>query len=204
MKKIRILSAILAILLAFSAIGLPVFGAELETYPSYEDWISQQVKVAEMTCMYEDENWRMYFDEQSAEFALQNVKTGEYMFSNPYDIDILSTALATDEAENADPIRQALLSQIILTYEDVETGASQTMKSFTDAALAGGQISFTKIDGGVRVEYAIGTLETKRLIPMWITEKNFQDRILNIFEQRKEEFTSSERNIYKSITENSS
>ena len=77
MKKIRILSAILAILLAFSAISLPVFGADIEDYPSTDDWESQQLKVSEMTCMYEDANWRMYFDQKSAEFALQNKKTGE-------------------------------------------------------------------------------------------------------------------------------
>ena len=200
MKKIRILSAILAILLAFSAISLPVFGADIEDYPSTDDWESQQLKVSEMTCMYEDANWRMYFDQKSAEFALQNKKTGEYVFSNPYDIDLLSAALSSDTAENEDPIRQALLSQIILTYEDIETGVTYTMKSFTDAILAGDQVKFTKLSDGVRVEYAIGTLETKRLFPIWIEENSFKNQILNIFDQRKDEFTSTEMNVYRAIT----
>jgi len=199
MKKIRILSAVLAILLAFSAIGLPVFGADIENYPSTDDWESQQLKVNEMTCMYEDDNWRMYFDEKSAEFALQNKKTGEYTFSNPYDIDLLSTALASDTAEDEDPIRQALLSQIILTYEDIETGATYTMKSFTDAVLAGGQISFAPMSNGVRVEYAIGTLETKRLFPMWVDKDRFEDQILDIFAARYNEFTSVEKTLYQGI-----
>ena len=197
MKKIRILSAVLAILLAFSAISLPVFGADIENYPSTEDWKSQQLKVAEMTCMYEDDNWRMYFDQKSAEFALQNKKTGEYTFSNPYDIDLLSTALSTDE--NADPIRQALLSQIILTYEDIETGATYTLKSFTDAVLAGGQVVFTTLSDGVRVEYAIGTLETKRLFPVWVDKKSFEDQILNIFKGNYNQMTSVEKNVYQAI-----
>ena len=182
MKKIRILSAILAILLAFSAISLPVFAGPANgviDYPSYEDWTSQVLRVADMTEMYADENWKLYFDTQSAEFALYNVKTGEYTFSNPYDIAINSEFGATTTDANEDPIRQALLSQIILTYEDVATGATYTMKSFTDAVLAGDQITFAKIDGGVRVEYAIGTVETKRLIPRWIRKDRFEDLIAN-------------------------
>ena len=199
MKKIRILSAVLAILLAFSAIGLPVFGADIENYPSTDDWESQQLKVNEMTCMYEDSNWRMYIDQKSAEFALQNKKTGEYTFSNPYDIDLLSTALASDDAEDADPIRQALLSQIILTYEDIETGVTYTMKSFTDAILAGGQVSYTTLSNGIRVEYAIGTLETKRLFPIWVDKQRFEDQILSVFEARKSEMTSVERTLLNGI-----
>ena len=182
MKKIRILSAILAILLAFSAISLPVFAGPANgvvDYPSYEDWTSQALRVADMTEMYADENWKLYFDLQSAEFALYNVKTGEYTFSNPYDIAVNSEFGATTTDANEDPIRQALLSQIILTYEDVATGATYTMKSFTDAVLAGDQITFAKIDGGVRVEYAIGTVETKRLIPRWIRKDRFEELIAN-------------------------
>ena len=199
MKKIRILSAVLAILLAFSAISLPVFGADIEDYPSTEDWESQQLKVSEMTCMYEDDNWRMYFDQKSAEFALQNKKTGEYTFSNPYDIDLISTALSTDDLANADPIRQALLSQIILTYEDIETGVTYTMKSFTDAVLAGGQIAFTNLADGVRVEYAIGTLETKRLFPMWVDKDSFERQILGIFKDNYNQMTSVEKTLYQGI-----
>ena len=152
-----------------------------------------------MECMYEDSNWRMYFDRQSAEFALQNVKTGEYTFSNPYDIDLLSTALTSEDAENADPIRQALLSQIILTYEDIETGVSYTMKSFTDAVLAGDQIQFTKLEDGVRVEYAIGTLETKRLFPVWIEKTSFEEKILDNFDANRDFMTEIERNLYNAI-----
>ena len=124
MKKIRILSAILAILLAFSAISLPVLAGPVDgvvAYPSYEDWTSQALRVADMTEMYADENWKLYFDTQSAEFALYNVKTGEYTFSNPYDIAVNSEFGATTTDANEDPIRQSLLSQIILTYEDVAT-----------------------------------------------------------------------------------
>ena len=193
MKKIRILSAVLAILLAFSAIGLPVFAGPANgvvDYPSYEDWTSQALRVADMTEMYADENWKLYVDTQSAEIALYNVKTGEYTFSNPYDIAINSEFGVTTTDPNEDPIRQALLSQIILTYEDVATGATYTMKSYTDAVLAGDQITFAKIDDGVRVEYAIGTVETKRLFPQWIEKSRFEELIYTPLKQYYNEHKS--------------
>ena len=202
MKKTRILSAILAILLAFSAISLPVFAGPANgvvDYPSYEDWTSQSLRVADMTEMYSDENWKLYFDTQSAEFALLNVKTGEYTFSNPYDIAVNPEFAATTTDANDDPIRQALLSQIILTYEDVATGATYTMKSYTDAVLAGGQIAFEKIENGVRVEYAIGTVETKRLFPQWITKESFETQILELFKANRSDFTDQETQIYNQI-----
>ena len=201
MKKIRILSAVLAILLAFSAIGLPVFAADIVDYPSTEDWIAQQLKVDEMELMYSDSNWELYFDKLSAEFALKNVKTGEYTFSNPYDIAVNAEFAATTTDPNDDPIRQALLSQIILSYEDVATGATYTMLSYKDAVLAGGQITFETIDNGVRVEYAIGTVETKRLFPQWIRKDRFENQILSIFEEanKKNILTDQEKQIYNQI-----
>ena len=205
MRKIRIISALLAILLAFSAMSLPVL-ADIEynivNYPTHDDYTAYQLKVDSMTLMYEDADWQMYFDERSAEFALKNKKTGEYTFSNPIDIaynqPIASTAATADG--NEDPIRQALFSQIILTYEDVATGTTYTMKSFTDAALAGGQITFKNIDNGIRVEYAIGTVETKRLIPQWIEKSRFETQILDVLATHYNEMTSDEKQVYTAIT----
>lgn len=56
MKFIRIISAVLAIILAVSAISLPVFAADpasIETYPTVE-YDSQQDKIATMTLKYQD------------------------------------------------------------------------------------------------------------------------------------------------------
>ncbi len=207
MRKIRIISAILAILLAFSAMSLPVFAAvDIVDYPSFDDYIAQQLKVDTMEVLYEDDNWQMYFDKQSAEFALKNKKTGEYTFSNPYDIAInqpLPVGSAATADPNEDTIRQALLSQIILKYEDVSTGATYTLKSFTDAALAGGQIAFKNIDNGIRVEYAIGTVETKRLIPQWIEKSRFETQILDVLAQQTSLMNGDEMQVYNAITNSS-
>jgi len=244
MKKIRILSAVLAILLAFSAISLPVFATDITsaeiakqvetimtepititsteitdyTYSGVaaDKWTSQRLKVQSMRlsmqgteydvdgqgAVYKDDNWAMYMDKVSGEFALLNRKTAELTFSNPYDITInpeFASSLNTSDKEKNDPIRQALLSQIILSYEDVATATTYTMKSFTDAVLAGDQISFQQIDGGMRVEYAIGTVETKRLFPQWITKERFESQILNIFKENSRRFTESENQVYQQI-----
>lgn len=200
MKKIRIISAVLAILLAFSAVSLPVFAADIVDYPTTE-YESMYEKLGTMTLMYESEEdgYAMYFDTQSGEFALKNLATGELTFSNPYDI-ATATESSSSDKDNDDPIRQALLSQIILQYEDTITGASSTMMSYTHAALAGGQIQFKNIENGVRVEYALGTVETKRLIPQWIEKTRFEDQILNVLAARKSEFTSEELQVYDGIT----
>ena len=209
MKKIRLISAVLAIFLALSAVSLPVFAddtttLDITTYPTTE-YLSQQAKVDTMTLMYEDTEagYAMYFDTQSGEFALENLKTGEYLFSNPYDIGVSTESSASSQGDN-DPIRQALLSQIILQYQDTLTGASSVMKSFTDAALPGGQIVFKNISGGIRVEYAIGTVDTKRLIPQWIEKSRFDTLILDVLETHVSEFTEEEAHIYQALSNISS
>ena len=202
MKKIRIISAVLAILLAFSAVSLPVFAADMadiSDYPTTE-YESMAEKLTTMTLMYESKEYgyAMYFDTQSGEFALKNLATGEITCSNPYDIATATESSASDKDDD-DPIRHALLSQIILQYEDTLTGATSTMMSYTHAALAGGQIQFKNIENGVRVEYALGTVETKRLIPQWIEVSRFQSQILDVLESRKKEFSSEELQTYNGI-----
>ena len=126
MKKIRILSAILAILLAFSAVSLPVFaadvtsGVDITTYPTTE-YDSQSEKLATMALLYEskEDGYALYFDTQSGEFALKNLKSGEYTFSNPYDVAV-NTESSSASSGDSDKIRHALLSQIILTYSDTD------------------------------------------------------------------------------------
>lgn len=202
MKKIRIISAVLAILLAFSAVSLPVFAADIADIANYPttEYESMADKLTTMTLMYESKEYgyAMYFDTQSGEFALKNLATGELTFSNPYDIATGTESSASDK-DNDDPIRQALLSQIILQYEDTLTGATSTMMSYTHAALAGGQIQFKNIENGVRVEYALGTVETKRLIPQWIEASRFHSQILDVLAARQKEFTSEELQTYMGI-----
>ncbi len=206
MKKIRIISAVLAILLAFSAVSLPVFAADIvdiASYPTteYESMYEKLDTMKQMNMIYESEEYgyTLYFDTQSGEFALENTRTGELTFSNPYDVATGTESSAKDK-DDEDPIRQALLSQVILQYEDTMTGATATMMSYTHAALAGGQIQFKHIENGIRVEYALGTVETKRLIPQWIEVSRFKTQILDVLATRVSEFNETELQTYNGIT----
>lgn len=212
MKKIRIVSAVLAVLLAFSALSLPVFAADIVDITAYPTtkYESQRAKLEAMAetnngkPMYVDEaaGYALYFDTQSAEFALENLKTGEIIFSNPYDLAVDSKSTG-GKGEN-DALIHALLSQVILQYQDKLTGASSVMKSYTDAALPGGQIVFKTIAGGVRVEYAIGTVEPKRLVPQWIEKDSLQKQIFDVLGSHTSEMTSAERQLYAGLISESS
>lgn len=197
MKIKKLISAVLASLMLAASFGFCVSAADIvaiEDYPATE-YTTQQAKVDTMTMMYEDEDagLQMYFDTQSGEFAIKNVKTGEYTFSNPYDVAV-NTELTAEQ-------KQAMLSQVILTYSNTELGTTSTFNSFTNAALFGNQITFKKLSDGVRVEYAIGTVESKRLIPIWIEANRFEEKILDVLEEHRSEMNESEKHVLNGIVE---
>ena len=171
MKMKRIAALFLAALMIIPVFCVSARAADevdIENYYSKE-YTSQQAKVDTMELMYKSEGYgyAMYFDRKSGEFALQNLKTGEYTFSNPYDVAVNTK---TNETH-----RQAIMSQVIVSYTDVETKTTSVLNSFKDAAMNGNQITFKTLTNGVRVEYAIGTVESKRLIPRQIEKSRFEE-----------------------------
>ena len=176
MKMKRIAALFLAALMIIPVFCVSARAADevdIENYYSKE-YTSQQAKVDTMELMYKSEEYgyAMYFDRKSGEFALQNLKTGEYTFSNPYDVAVNTK---TNETH-----RQAIMSQVIVSYTDVETKTTSVLNSFKDAAMNGNQITFKTLTNGVRVEYAIGTVESKRLIPRQIEKSRFEEKIYNV------------------------
>ncbi len=203
MKKI--LSAVLAILTVISAFiaAIPVFAdaGEIETYPSTQ-YTTPASKLKTMTMKLEyvynaekDYRYQLWFDELSGEFAF--VDTASYdgtkgtgiLFSNPYDI-------AVGASDISDTTRGEMLSQIVLSYTDNNKNSTSNMNSYADAAAKGGQIVFTNIKNGVRVEYAIGSLESKRLIPHWIEKSRYEEKILTVLDDAWEFMTEDEQYIY--------
>lgn len=197
MKKIRILSAILAMAILVASFSLPVGAVSIDSYTS-TSYTEAEAKVETMASVYKSEEYgyEMFMDSLSGEFAIKDLKTGEYTFSNPYDVAVNSSAL--------DIKKQALLSQILIKYTDTVTAATSYLGSFTSAALLGDQIEVKRIADGVRVEYAIGTVEAKRLVPRMIEQGRFEDLIYSKLKSLldKDKLTSEEKfvveNIYKS------
>ena len=134
-------------------------------------------KLATMTKRLSKDGYELYVDTYTGEVATKNVATGEILFTNPYD---LGTEGAVASADTTSP---RLLSQIIISYSD-SAGEKFTINSFTDAAMRG-QITVKNIKNGVRVEYTIGRVETKYLVPRMITEERFLEYIKEPLEQAK-------------------
>ncbi|MGN1095424.1 MAG: DUF5696 domain-containing protein, partial [Eubacteriales bacterium] len=192
MKKVKILSAILAVSMLIAAFALPIGAAKIDSYTSTQ-YTEEENKVATMESVYKSEEYgyEMFFDVLSGEFAIKNLKTGEYTFSNPYDVAV--------NGNTTDVQKEALLSQIMIRYTDTETGSSSYMCSFTSAALLGDQIVMKKIANGIRVEYAIGTVEAKRLVPYWIEKSRFDEHIYGKLLAAQEKMTDDENFMLEHI-----
>ncbi len=133
-----------------------------KTYESGSD------KLKDMILVREQNGFQLWYEEFTGEVALVDPETGEGIFTNPYDVAV------GNHASNA--TRQQLLSQLAVTYS--YNGVEKTMYSYTDAALLG-QITYKNIKNGIRVEYAIGELQTTRLVPRMISKTRFESMIMN-------------------------
>lgn len=70
-----------------------------------------------------------------------------------------------------------LLSQLIIRFTYIVGGDEKTFDSFKEAARRG-QLSLSKITGGIRVSYTIGDTTTRFLLPERITHDDFVEDIL--------------------------
>ncbi len=184
MKKFRLLSAFLSVVMAMGILtaAMPVTaaasntealvpGIDDETGEPTIDYLTQiyetpEEKLATMTKYLEKGDMALYVEPVSGEVAYVNNKTGQILFSNPYDVSQTSAAKAT---------KQELLSQIAIKYTD--NSSEIEMFSFVEACQRG-QINVKKIKNGVRVEYTMGREETRKLVPKHIKKERFEELIL--------------------------
>ena len=121
----------------------------------------------------ENDNFVMYFNEYTGAFAVQNKKTGQTQFSNPYDV---------ASSKGSEKTKRELLSQIIVKYSDNTTGNTTDLNSYYDAAL-NKQINVKSIKGGVRVEYVVGNESTRKLVPRLIEDSKYKTLLLAPLEE---------------------
>ena len=139
-------------------IDLSAINYTTEIYYTAED------KLATMALAFEKGDYQLWVNSFTGEVATVNTKTGEMLFSNPYDVGI-SKAVTSLKTE--------LLSQIVIGYTSNESTMINTFNSYTDAAL-NNQIKIKNIKNGIRVEYTIGREETNYLVPRLITAERFE------------------------------
>ena len=123
-------------------------------------------KIADMEYMTKTGDYEMYAHRVTGEVAVKNVKTGQVLFTNPYDLASSKGSAST---------KNELMSQLIVTY--VDNGNEKVFTSYEMAALRD-QINVRNIKHGIRVEYTIGREETRRLVPRQIVDSSFQTNIL--------------------------
>lgn len=147
-------------------------GDPLIKYTSSElgAFATREAKIESMMLVKENiKGYNIYYEPYTGEVAVEEVATGNVLFTNPYD---LSDTYCTASAST----KEKLLSQIVLTYLNNEV--EETMYSYVEAAQRG-QIKMKDIKNGIRVEYAIGEDAIQRLVPRMISTERFEKFILN-------------------------
>ena len=193
MKK-RIVSTMLALLMAFGAFGMfftiPVSVAAEEVTPPATEESTQDEYVAivdaALTTSYESAqdkldsddnmniavrygNYELYVNKYTGEIGYKDITTGQVLLSNPYNVpNYTSIAEAT---------RKQLMSQLVVGYTD--NGQSKIFYSYTEAA-ARGQIIVKNIKNGIRLEYTLGRLDANYLAPGRITAERMIEMISSV------------------------
>ena len=181
MKLNKILAAILALTILVGCFALPVGAASAEEVV-YANNPKAEEKIATMESVYKNDSYELFYQSYTGEIAIKNIETGEYTFSNPCDIEVIdSTEYKSSDGEHGKIA--ALLSQIIVKYTDKNTSTPKYLGSFDSAAVLGNQIEMMRIDDGIRVEYALGSVESKRLVPMWIEKSRFDEKIYDVIKK---------------------
>lgn len=183
MKKLRLISALLTFIMLFGAVGnlsiLPVYAAETPAAEEEEepiDYLTQifetpEDKLATMDLMLSEFGYELYYEKHTGEVAYRDTRTGDVMFTNPYDI---PKAFPNGSSSSVDT-KEMLLSQIIIKYKDNDREVD--FYSFREAAQRN-QIIQKNIKHGIRVEYTLGREETRKLVPRLIEMERFEELIL--------------------------
>ena len=144
-------------------------------------------KLAEMELVTSNDNFDLYFNKtinmlgttgnyqksSTGEWALVNKKTGEVLYSNPYDV-----AMETITSD----LKATLLSQVLISYNSLsDTRTEKVMCSYTEA-YERNQITVMPTRYGARVEYIIGRVDTKKLVPRRISQERFESKIISFID----------------------
>lgn len=143
---------------------------------------TEEEKIATMDLRMEAHGYRIYVDEYSGEVAVECIATGEYMFTNP----VTASSAGIEESK-----QKEILSQILIEYVDItNNNQERSYNSYADAVAVGtigssktplpSQITVKPIKDGIRVDYSIGRVDSRYLVPERIAADEFEEKILNV------------------------
>lgn len=142
--------------------------------PEFNAFMTREEKLATMLLVTTVGNIEVYYEAYTGEVAFKNVKSGDVLFTNPYDV------TSTYNADISKKQREDLLSQIKITF--LNNGKEEEFNSFVEAAERK-QITMKYIKNGIRVEYQIGEPAIQRLTPRMISVTRMQTYIINSIEE---------------------
>lgn len=114
--------------------------------------------LAEMSVIAENEKFKLYFNEDTTNFAVQS-KSDNYVW--------WATPLNADKDPNAKTAQKKnMRAPLYIVYGDISTHTSQRMNLY-DGSIKSDDFDFEPIENGVKVTYRISKIEAE--IPMTIT-----------------------------------
>lgn len=139
---------------------------------------TEEDKLKTMDYRYGNASFQLYVDAYSGEVAVKDRRTGEILFTNPYNV---GSSTADDSNGST---KSEILSQIIVNFYKNKDGEDQ-MQSYTSymESACREQIVVKNIQNGIRVEYSIGREGGKTLVPMQIAEEDLQNKIFKVIEK---------------------
>ncbi len=176
MKIKRILSLLFAVLMmlgSFDLAAVQTFAAISKADLVENDidlltakFVSAEDRTKEMTHFVTVGDFEIYADDYSGEVIVKNTKTGQHLCTNPYNV---------GSSKAADSQKYQLLSQAIVYYTDNTT--QKFLTSYEEGSMRG-QVKAMRIKNGVRIEYSLGSEQTRLLVPKIINKERFESEIL--------------------------
>lgn len=140
--------------------------------------------LAEMKVIAENDSYKLYFNEDTTNFALQS-KSDSYVW--------WATPLNADKDENAKTAqRKNMQSPFYIVYGDVSTHTSQRMNIY-DGSIKSGDFEIQEIENGVKIIYRISKIEAE--IPMTITLEKDNVNVSIISEEIKEKEATDSKGL---------
>lgn len=150
---------------------------EKETVAGDAIKLQQPVQDGGLTPAAENDRLRLYFDHHSGGVAVEDKASGNWFYSNPAD--------AGEDPKASEAMKQELMSQIKLVYNVKGKEGELEMNSYTHAMKLN-QLSWGKLEQGLRVSMVLGREEQRMLLPQQITKSSLERNILEQLENERD------------------
>ncbi|MBE6757910.1 MAG: hypothetical protein E7552_05105 [Ruminococcaceae bacterium] len=181
------------------------------TYEERLDWkkakrgkfTSEEQRVSAMTVYHTEGPLTLYVDEELAEFAIYNSETGDYFFSNPYDYNRVLVPSVTTKSQLASVLElefydNSANKKTLYSYDDA---VNKTTYADPDDPDSVDNIQYwaEKIDGGVRMNFQIGSKELDTLLPYAAEVESFNTKVLNPLKEKADAGNEAAKEAYTKL-----